>query len=428
MLIASCFQARAIEYPSFSTTLKNGLKVIVCEKTGNDFAFFQVTYRTGSKDEKEGIRGMAHMFEHMMFRGTEKYPGNAVFDNVRKVGGDCNASTSFDRTEYHEYVPASALEKMMDIEADRMNNLVITQDILNTERQVVGEELRNGLSNWYGKMNADRYKLLYPEGHPYEVDVIGFLDQITAFTTAQCQAFYDAHYAPNNAFVVVVGNVKHEEVFALAEKYFGVITKHLKPEEKKDIPDVFTSRVKLNDLALDFPLQIYSYVIPLPAATDKDYFAIDMLGDLLFFDDNSILKNRLINKDHQAYAIQNSSDKTALYPHLEVIDIIMNAQMGNVKVKKAIREEIDKIASDGIDQRIIDNFIKGLEATYIMDDYSAEGIAIELGNYEYYGHDYNLAYHAIDNYKKVTPEDLKRVAATYFSTDRVQVINVKPID
>ena len=153
-----------------------------------------------------------------------------------------------------------------------------------------------------------------------------------------------------------------------------------------------------------------------------------MFSDLLFFDNNSILKNRLVTKTHQAYGIQDGFDKTGLYPHLAVIDIIMNAQMGNVKVKRAIREEIDKIAADGIDQKTIDNYIKGMEASNIMRDYSSEAIAFELGNYEYYAHDYNLAYHAIDNYKKVTPDDLKRVAATYFSADRIQVINVKPIE
>jgi zinc protease len=123
-LIGFISAAKAVEYPSKSITLKNGLKVIVCEKPDNDFVEFEVWYRTGSKDEKPGIRGMAHLFEHMMFRGTEKYPGKSVFDNVAKVGGELNAYTTFDRTVYHEYVPATALEKMMDMETPKEKWLV----------------------------------------------------------------------------------------------------------------------------------------------------------------------------------------------------------------------------------------------------------------------------------------------------------------
>ena len=424
-LLAS-IHASAFDYPTFTTTLKNGLKVIVCEKPGNDFVETEVWYRTGSKDEKPGIRGMAHMFEHMMFRGTKKYPGDAVFDNVKAAGGTANAYTTFDRTVYHEYVPVSALEKMLDLESDRMQNLVVTQELLNTEREVVGQELRNGLSDWYQKMSSDRYTYLYPSGHPYEVDVIGNLDEITKFTSEQCMAFYSNYYSPNNAFLVIVGNVKHDEVFKLAEKYYGPITKQLSIKDRKDLPKVDTAKLRTQDMPLNFPVQIYAYTFPRVASSDPDFFALNMFTQMMFTDPNSILTNRLVKKDQSVYVINPGHDDWSLYPNIGVLDFIMNASPGNVKVKKAVREELNKAAAEGISQELIDKFNAALDAEDVFSAYNSSTIASELGVAEYHFKDYTIASKLNDRYKKVKPEDLKRIASTYFSEEKIQVINIKP--
>lgn len=431
LFLTLCFatligSVKAGDYPVKSQTLKNGLKVIVCEKPDNDFVEFEVWYRTGSKDEKPGIRGMAHLFEHMMFRGTAKFPGKSVFENVEKVGGEVNAYTTFDRTVYHEYVPSGALEKMMDLESDRMNNLVVTQEILNTEREVVGEELRNGMNNWYQKMNSDRYPYLYPKNHPYEVDVIGFLDEITKFTSSQCMDFYNNYYSPNNAFVVVVGNVKSDAVFAMADKYFGVITKQLSIAKKENIPAVDTAKIRTNDMDINFPVQIYSYTFPRPASGDKDYFAMQILTDVLFTNPSSILNDRLVKKEHSAYGINIASDTWNLYPNMGVIDVIMDASPGNVKVKRAIREEIAKITESGVPQNLVDNYIESYVNKQQLDNYEAANVSANLGMAEYYFHDYNKANTFADELKKVTQEDLKRAAAKYFSEEHLQLINIRP--
>jgi zinc protease len=413
-------------YPTHSKVLANGLKVIVCEKPGNNFVETEVWYRVGSKDEAPGIRGMAHLFEHMMFRGTANHPGNAVFEAVDKVGGQCNAYTTFDRTVYHEYVPVTALEMMFELEADRMANLVVTQDILNTEREVVGEELRIARNNWYRNMSLERHDLLYPKDHPYEVDVIGYLDEITSFTAEQCMKFYNDYYSPNNAYLVVVGNVKAQDVFAMAEKHFGKVTKQLKLEPKQNVPDVFTSKVEAQEIALNFPVQIYSFIFPRPAASDKDIMALNLLTGLLFTDDNSILNNRLVKKEHTAFGLISVSEEWSMYPSLGVIDVVMQASPGNVKVKRAIREEINRVATEGIPQEMIDSYIRSVEAAELLGNYTASEIAWRLGMAEYYFGDYNKAYTMNEEYKKVKPDDLKRVAAKYFAEDKMQMINVRP--
>jgi predicted Zn-dependent peptidase len=415
-------------YPTFDQTLSNGLKVIVCEKPGNGFAEMEVWYRVGSKDEQPGIRGMAHMFEHMMFRGTTHVSGEQFLEKLDSVGANWNAYTTFDRTVYHEYLPTSAMEMAMMLESDRMANLNVTQEVLNTERQVVGEEYRNGMSNWYQKLVQDRYENLYPEGHPYQYDVIGHLDEITNFTAPQCMQFYNKYYSPNNAFVVIVGDVKHDDIFALAKKYFGPITKQLPAAVPGKSPDVMSAHAKVTDMDLNFPLQDYCYTFAQPAANDKDYFAYDMLISLLFTDDNSILNERLVKKEHSAYAIVQANETISLYPSRTQFDVFMPPMPGNVKVKKAIREEMDSVIANGIPQDKIDDFLSAMEADQTFSAYSAEGIAGNLGDQEYYFHDYHHIDSELSDYKKVTQDDLKRVAAMYLSADHVDIINIKPTE
>src|SRR6185437_1603330 len=150
VLLFSTLATKAIDYPMKSTTLENGLKVIVCEKNTNAMAEIEVWYRVGSKDEWDGVRGMAHMFEHMMFRGSKNFngEGDIYIKLLEKLGGSTNAYTTFDRTVYHEEVEAKNVEKVFELEADRMANLIQSQKVLDTERQVVGEELRLGKNNW----------------------------------------------------------------------------------------------------------------------------------------------------------------------------------------------------------------------------------------------------------------------------------------
>ncbi len=412
---------------SFDITLKNGMKIISCEKPGNDYIEFQVWYRVGSKDEKPGIRGMAHLFEHMMFRGTVRHPGNSVFKKLDSAGAaNINAYTSYDRTVYHETVQKSALELAFDLESDRMANFTVTQEILDTEREVVGEELRIGMNSWYQKMISDRYPYLYPGGHPYEVDVIGFLEEITAFKAQQCIDFFDNYYSPNNAFLVVVGDVKHEEVFQLAEQYFGKVTKQVKMSPRKPHADLVLNKVKQTEMEIAFPVQIYSYVFPRPASRESDFLAVNLLTEMLFTDQNSILQNRLVKKEMTVYGIQKTTDDWNLFANYAVIDFIMEAAPGNVKVKKAVKEELDKIRENGIPQEMIIDYVNALENQFILRNYDAGAIAVQLGIMEYYFRDHTTYYRYYDMLRKIKTEDIKRVANTWFKDENLQLINIKP--
>lgn len=423
------YQTKAIDYPIKSTILDNGLKVIVCEKNTNQMAQVEVWYRVGSKDEWDGVRGMAHMFEHMMFRGSKNFSGEGdiYIKLIEKMGGNVNAYTTFDRTVYHQEVQSQHVDKVLEMEADRMANLILDQKVLDTEREVVGEELRLGQNNWYQRMMSERYKYLYPQNHPYQIDVIGNLNEITAFTTKQCQDFYDKYYSPNNAFIVVTGNVKAEDVFAYAKKHFGGIKKQLPLNDKKPEPDIFNHVIEKEEMTVDFPVQIYSYIIPSPAFGHKDYYAFNLLTELLFSNSNSLVNTSVVSEGNMAYQIIPSTDESRMYNNYATFDVVMQAAMGNAKVKKVINKEINDIIVDGPEQEIIDNYISNLEAQEAFAKYSNNSIAYELSFAEYYYKDYTKYNAKMEAYKKIKADDLKIIAQTYFNPEKLKVINIKPI-
>jgi zinc protease len=428
-LLSLSIKGLAIDFPIKTITLPNGLKVIVCEKNTLPMVQMEVWYRVGSKDEWDGVRGMAHMFEHMMFRGSKKFngEGDVYIHEMEKMGARINAYTTFDRTVYWQELPKEHLEKVFTMEADRMENLILDQKVLDTEREVVGEELRLGENNWYQKMLADRYTHLYPKEHPYQVDVIGYLPEITAFTTKQCQDFYDKFYSPNNAYLVIVGDVKAEQVFEYAKTYFGPIKKQLPLNAKKTEPDIFSFAPDIEEMQIDYPVQIYSYIIPAPAVGTADYYSFNLLRDLLFSNRNSILNNSIVEKGNMAYQIVSGSDDSRMYNNFATLDVVMQAQMGNAKVKKYISKEIYDIINEGIDQELIDNYIKNLETQQAFSNFSNQSIAAELGFAEYYFRDHTKYNQALETYKTIKPEQLTEVCKKYFNPENIKMINLKPV-
>lgn len=430
LIFSASAQTLTFTYPTFTKTLPNGLKIIVCEKPTNNLVEVQVWYKTGSKDEWDGVRGMAHMFEHMMFRGSKNYPGegDVFIDSLESFGGQVNAYTSFDRTVYHETIPSEKLENVLSMEADRMVNLTLSQKTLDIEREVVGQELRNGESNWFQKMAEQLYDSLYPPGHPYNVDVIGYLPQITAFTTAQCQAFYDKFYSPNNAYLIIVGNVKHEDAFAKAEKNFGGITKHLDIKPLTNVPDIYSDTLRAKNITVDFPVQIYGYMIPKPAVGDSDFYPFIMLKNLLFSNPNSILNQKIVTNMELAYTIQEGSDDYSLYTNICQEYIVMNAAPGNVKVKKVVAAEIQSIIDDGIDEKLMKNYLSSLKSQVLGNAYSNADIANQLGVAEYYLHDFTRYNEMQNAFEKISPEKLQQIAKKYFDPKTLRIVNIKPAE
>ena len=183
----------------------------------------QVWYDVGSHDEWSGVRGVAHLFEHMMFRGSENYGSEEHAKLINEVGGYINAWTSDDVTVYHERLPAGELELALKLEAERMHLLKLDQDILDTEREVVHEEYREQTDNPVAKFFLKFRRSLYPENHPYSETPIGVMEQLDTLSVSTCQMFYDLYYAPNNAVLTIVGDIDVENAQMLVKKYFNPI-------------------------------------------------------------------------------------------------------------------------------------------------------------------------------------------------------------
>ncbi len=222
LLCAPVLLASERRYPFKEIKLENGLTVISLEDFSCPIVAVQVWYHVGSKDEDPARQGFAHMFEHMMFRGTDRLGATDHFDHLRRVGGNTNAYTAFDQTVYVEELPSNQLELAFWLEAERMAFLKIDQDGFDTERKVVEEERRMGLNSPYGTVPEKLLAQIY-EKHPYRWTPIGKIPHLRSATIDELQAFWDRYYVPNNATLVVVGAVKNAEIQRLARKYFSWI-------------------------------------------------------------------------------------------------------------------------------------------------------------------------------------------------------------
>ena len=203
--------------------LKNGLRLILSEDHSSPIISFQVWYNVGSRNERPGITGISHLFEHMMFKGSKNVEPEEHGRIIQQNGGTDNAFTARDMTAYFENLPSSQLELAVRLEADRMAHLRLTADTLASERQVVKEERRMRVDNsLFGKLSEALYSTAFTR-HPYRWPVIGWMSDIDSISLEDCKAFYRSHYAPNNATVILLGDIDFQETISIVEKYFGII-------------------------------------------------------------------------------------------------------------------------------------------------------------------------------------------------------------
>jgi zinc protease len=279
--------------------LANGLSVITLEDHSAPIAAVQLWYHVGSKDEKPNRRGFAHMFEHMMFRGTQNIGPKAHFEYIRRVGGDANAYTSFDNTTYIQVVPKNQVEMVMWLEAERMAFLKINEDYYSTERKVVAEEYRMGREQPYGTVFDKILPQIFAK-HPYAWSPIGNMDELAAAKSPELHQFWDTYYVPNNAALVVVGDIEHEEVLKQAEQYFGWIPKYPDPPRVTVKEPVQTAAKKIVVEEKNGPVPIVGIgyrTVPLGHA---DELALDAIARILGAGESSRLYRKLVTAERMA--------------------------------------------------------------------------------------------------------------------------------
>ncbi len=400
----------------YRTTLSNGFQLIVVPDHKSPVATFQVWYKVGSKDEAFGITGISHMLEHTMFKGTKNH-GKGEYSRLIAVnGGNENAFTSKDYTAYFAILSKDRIDLEIELEADRMQNLVIDPEEFNLERNVVAEERRmrvddNPTSLLDEQMDAHAFLQ-----HPYHWPVIGWMDDIQHFSAEKAQAHYDRFYAPNNAIGVVVGDVEPEEIEKLVRKYFGKIPpSETLPEKRRvyaEVPQRGEVRFELKDDKARLPYVFSGFHAP--RGDVKDAYALVVIAHALAGGESSRLYKRLVRKEEYCVMIQADYNFISAGPGYFTFYAGLRPGKSTEGYEKILQEEIDRIIKEGVTKRELQKAINQVEAEFYFSQDSIFYRAMKIGMYETVGLDASLIDQFSERVKAVTNEDIKRVAARYF--------------
>ena len=396
-------------------TLKNGLKVLVLEDHKAPTATFQIWYRVGSRDENIGKTGLSHLLEHMMFKGTKKHGPKTFSQAIQRAGGTDNAFTSKEYTGYFEQLAADRIGLPIELEADRMRNLVLTKEAVLSERDVVMEERRL-------RYDDDPQSILYEgviatafQSHPYRWPVIGWMSDLQDLIPDDLISHYQAYYAPNNAVIIVVGDVKKEEVLAKVTDAFGSIPegpeiKRPKGEEEKQYGE---KRFFLKKEA-ELPFIVSAYKVP--DIKHEDGFALDVLGSILSDGKSSRLYQSLVYKQQIALSAWAGYEGLHEDPFLFLTGATAASGKNIEDVEKAILDEIEKIRKEPPSEHEVQKAKNQIEASFIMGQDSIYMQAKMIGTFEMIG-GWRLWEKYLEGIRKVSPEDVRRVAEKYLVAD-----------
>ncbi len=409
-----------------TTTLANGMKILVQEDHSIPNVALYTFYRIGSRNERVGTTGISHFFEHMMFNGAKKY-GPGQFDRTMEAfGGNNNAYTSQNVTVYQDWFPSGSadLEKIFDMEADRIQNLAFDPKIIESERGVVASERRMGIENSnYGILNEQLWAAAYT-AHPYMWPVVGWMSDIEHWKMEDLQNHFRMGYAPNNATMVVSGDVNADEVIRLAEKYIEPIPSREPPPKVSTVePEQKGERRIVVRKPAQLPIVMAAYHIP---QTDSpDYYPLQLLDNILSAGQSSRLYQRLVDKDQLALSV-NSGFGNAIDPTLFIFRMQPRAGVDPAACEKALYEELNRVATTLVSDTELTKAKNIVLAEFYQRMKTINGRANTIGTYEVFFGDYNKLFQAEEELKKVTAADLQRVAAKYFQDDNRTVATLIP--
>jgi zinc protease len=410
--------------------LKNGMKVIVKEDHRAPTVAHMVWYKAGSMDEHNGTTGVAHALEHMMFKGTKTLKPGEFSQRVAALGGRENAFTSKDYTGYYQQIEKSKLEKVMALEADRMANLVLDKEEFSREIRVVMEERRwrtedQPIPLVYEALNATAFM-----AHPYHHPIAGWMSDLQNMTVQDAKAWYERWYAPNNAVMVVTGDVDAKQVLALAEKHFGKISRKAVPVTKpqEEPPQRGIRRVTVKAPA-ENPYVVLAFKVPALRDVEKDdeSHALDVLAAILDGYDNARLNAKLVRTDRVANSAGAGYANIARGPVLFLLDGTPAAGTTTEQLAKLLRAEVARIASEGVSEQELKRVKAQLIAGQIYKRDSIFGQAMEIGTMEMAGLSHTKIDRIIDKLKGVTAEQVKTVAQKYFGDDALTVATLVPL-
>lgn len=414
-----------LDFPIESRTLANGLRVVVQPDPRVPTVTVNLWVNVGSRHEQEGRTGFAHLFEHLMFQGSEHVPSGEHFAALMAAGGRLNATTWFDRTNYFETVPTGALELALWLEADRHARLLaaVNQDNLDNQRDVVKEEKRQRYDNQpYGTALAEIYETVFPAGHPYHHSTIGSMEDLDAASLADVHEFFTAHYAPDNTVLTLVGDVSAQEGFALAEKYFGSITHRAAPRRAPVDPLPPLAEPVRREVRAEVPNDRLYLAFRLPVDGGADFLAASMALDCLAGLSFSPLEQRLVRTEQTANSVHASAmgfvDGVSL--GLLVADIADGVDPD--VVERAICEELEAFAESGPTEIALEAVRAQSERSWLSALAAQDERADLIGQFTTLHDDPQGINTFLDKLLAITPEQVHEAARTWLRADARAVV------
>jgi len=394
-------------------TLANGLKVLVHEDATTPMAVLNILYDVGARDEDPEKTGFAHLFEHLMFGGSVNIPN--YDEPLQRVGGENNAFTSNDITNYYITLPAENIETAFWLESDRMLSLAFSEKSLDTQRNVVSEEFKQRYLNQpYGDVWLKLRPLAYKK-HSYRWATIGKeLSHIENATMDDVKAFFKKHYTPQNAILVVGGNVKTEDVKKLAEKWFEPIPAGEK-YNRDLVQEELQTEARQETMKANVPLNAIYMAFKMPGRLNQDYYAFDLLSDILSRGQSSRLYNSLL-KEQKLFSDINAYISSSLDPGLFIIEGKLVQGVTTETAEKAIWAELEKLKAELVSDNELTKVKNKVESVLVFSEMSLLDKAMNLAYYELLG-DAALLNQETEEFLKVKAEDIKRISNETFQSN-----------
>ena len=407
--------------------LDNGLRVLVHEDHSVPIVAVNLWYDVGSAHEELGRSGFAHLFEHMLFEETESLVSGDFSDLIQGSGGTYNGTTNEDRTAYFEIMPSNRLNLALWLEAERMRNLRVTSENFAREREVVKEERRMRIDNQpYGAafLTLDTLATNYD---PYRHTVIGSMEDLEAATTEDVMAFYRRFYVPNNATLVLAGDITVAQARALTEQYFGAIPRGPDVPALPPAPSVPRTdgerRVVIPDDKANTPLFMMAHTIP-PASHD-DVYALQLLASILTEGESSRVHERLVREEEAAAFIGGGLD-ARIGPGNFNLFALPNQGVTVERIEALLEDELRKIRDQGVTPRELQKAQNQARANTIMGRQTVFSISMDLQSARFYGGDVDRVNSDLERMSAVTVDDIRRVARTYLVPDNRTVVVAEP--
>ncbi|TRO64430.1 M16 family metallopeptidase [Christiangramia sabulilitoris] len=417
LLVGAAGFAQEVEFTEYE--LENGLDVILHQDNTAPVVTVGVMYHVGAKDEQPGRSGFAHFFEHLLFEGTENIERGKWFDIVAANGGSNNANTTQDRTYYYETFPSNNLELGLWMESERMLHPVINEIGVETQNEVVKEEKRSRIDN------APYGKIIYATGinkyvfdkHPYKNSVIGTMEDLDAAELDEFKSFFQKYYGPNNATLVVAGDINIQDTKKMIAKYFSEVPKGPEVERVEIEEEPITETIEATEYDSNIQIPAKLFVYRTPSMVDRDAYVLDMISSILTDGKSSRMYKKMVDVEKtalQVLAFPRSQEDYGTY----VMGALALGDTPLDTLAVSMDEEIEKLQTELISEKEYQKLQNKFENRFVNSNSSIEGIASSLATYSVLYDDTDLINEEIEIYRNITREDIKRVANQYLQENQ----------